>query len=79
MRWQVRGYQSSNQPQPDFIQDYDGGTKPPHAAEAHMYALLDKNKANCVFCEIVDVDTTLNIQGIDGNEQKFKTVRCVER
>lgn len=86
-RWHVYGYESSNQPQPDHVAKYDGGTEPPRAAIQHMYALMepvpktatDEGRPACVFVEIKDVDTTVPMKHTDGPEPlRFLTVRATE-
>ena len=77
-RWRVEGYVNSGIA--SHFQEYDGGNRPPVAAEAHMYALLDKSKANCDFAEIVDIDCLITVdKGLETQYQRFKTVRAVER
>lgn len=86
-RWSVRGWESSNQPQPDRIQEYDGfdGTDEdgvPGAAIRHMRAMVEKDRfrATCRFSEVVDLDRTIVVDHGEPTEyRRFMTVRAKER
>lgn len=80
-RWQVRGYRGELVDGPRFTQNYDGGNRPPRAAQSHMVALLRKDGADCTFAEIVDRDGMVELKDEDGRviERKFLTVMAVER
>ena len=89
-RWMVLGYKNPCSESPDVHQEYDGfdPNSPggvPSTPLKHMRAMVeaDPARATCLYAEIVDTDVTINIQGDPEigvpHEQKFKTVRCVER
>ena len=86
-RWSVRGYEGSNQPQPDRIQEYDGFDAkqasgiPPEPLK-HMMAMTERStsRTTCEFAEVVDLDHTIVVDnGLPTEYRKFLTVAASER